>query len=204
MPEVFSSPILNEIFAFAGPLLIIAAVCWFLSRTERVVNYMFPYLEWERSLGSFNIKAEKRANTAIRWVKFGIYIMLVDALFGILWGAKGLPMLHDWSDPWVMGELALRMPALGFCLGLWVFYIGGYLIPRVRAERDRAAWLKMRRENEAEDEAHRARGEVTPKSRVHAPLRKPRANAPLGLQKKVAPQKPAPLYRSRKSLGPGG
>jgi hypothetical protein len=191
----------DEILVFAAPVLVLAAVWWLISRTDRVVHYMFPYLEWEHSLGWLNIRAERRANIAMRLVRFGVYVMLFDALFGIVWGAKGLQQLDHWSDPYVIGGLALRVGALAFCLAIWVLYLGTYVIPRIRAEREHAAWRKIQDEIEAKDAAKRARGVMEPQSRIKAPLRQPRTNQPLGL-----PKKPAltPLHRSRRSHGPGG
>jgi hypothetical protein len=191
----------GEILVFAAPVMVLVAVWWLISRTDRVVHYMFPYLEWEHSLGWLNIKAERRANTAMRWVRFGVYVMLFDALFGIVWGAKGLQQLDNWADPDVIGGLALRVAALAFCLAIWVLYLGTYVFPRIRAERDHAAWRKIQDEIEAKDAAKRARGVMEPPSRIKTPLRQPRTNQPLGL-----PKKPAltPLQRSRRSHGPGG
>lgn len=191
----------EECLVFAAPVLVLAVCWWLISRTDRVVHYVFPYLEWEHSLGWFNIKAERRANFAMRLVRFGVYVLLFDSLFGIVWGAKGLQQLDQWSDPWVIGGLALRIAALCFCLAIWVLYLGTYVIPRIRAERDHAAWRKIQDEIEARDAAKRTRGERQPQSRIKAPLRQPRTNQPLGLPKKPAP---TPLQRARRSHGPGG
>ena len=165
-----------QCFVWGAPFLAVAAVWWLICRTDRIVNHLFPYLEWEHSLGWLNIRAERRANTALRWVGYGVYIMLIDALVGIVWGAEGLRQLDNWSDPWVMGDLALRVPALGFCLGIWVLYLGGWLIPKLRAQREAAEWKKIRAE--AEEAEWERQGSLQPPSRVHSPLRKPRTNAP--------------------------
>jgi hypothetical protein len=161
---------------FAVPFLAIAALWWLINQTDRIIHYLFPHLEWEHSLGWLNIKAERRANTALRWVGYAIYVMLAAALLGIVWAAEGLQQLDDWSDPWVMGDLALRVPVLGFCLGLWVLYLGGWLIPKLRVQREEAEFKKFRAEME---EAERERDEAQPRSRIHSPLRKPRTNAPM-------------------------
>jgi hypothetical protein len=170
---------------WAAPFLAVAAAWWLISRTDRIVSHLFPALEWEQSLGWLNIKAERRANTALRWVGYGIYAILAGALVGIVWGAEGLSQLDNWSDPWVMGDLALRVPALVFCLGIWVLYLGGWLIPKLRAQREEAEYKKFRAEaEEAEREI-----ETHPRSRIHSPLRKPRTN--------VSPTPPVPLVPDR-------
>lgn len=169
----FVFPSAGQCLVLAAPFLAVAAVWWLINRTDRIVSHLFPDLEWEQSLGWLNIKAERRANTGLRWVGYGIYVMLADALVGIVWGAEGLSQIDNWSDPWVMGDLALRVPALLFCLGIWVLYLGGWLIPKLRAQREEAEYKKFRAEVE---EAERERDEMHPRSRIHSPLRKPRTN----------------------------
>jgi hypothetical protein len=165
-------PSMRDGLAFAAPVLTLAALAWVVFRTDRIVHAVFPDLEWERSLGWLNIRAERRASRAMRWVGSALIVLLLDSLAGILWAAKGMPRLADWSDPWVMGELALRLPALGLCLLIWVIYLGLGLLPRLRAEREAAAYRKFRANMKAVEE------ERDPESppRIHAPLPKPRTN----------------------------
>jgi hypothetical protein len=160
---------------FAAPLFAVAAVWWLINRTDRIINRLFPHLEWEKSLGWLNIRAERRANAALRWVGYGIHALLAVALSGIVWAAEGLRQLDNWSDPWVVGDLALRVPALGICLGAWVLYLGGWLMPKLRAEREEAELKKFRAEAE---EAEKER-EKHSRSRIPSPPPKPRTNAPL-------------------------
>jgi hypothetical protein len=171
----FVFPGARQCFALTAPFLAIAGLLFLVNRTDRIISHFYPDREWEHSLGWLNIKAERRANTALRWVGYGIYILLLDALVGILWAAEGLQHLDNWSDPWVMGDLALRVPALMICLGIWVLYLGGWLLPKWRAEREAALWKKMR----AEAKEFEQDREPQSHSRIHAPLRKPRTNAPL-------------------------
>ena len=175
-PAGFVFPDAWQCLHFAAPFITVAALWWLINQTDRIVNYLFPYLEWEKSLGWLNIQAERRAQAAMRWLGYGIYATLAAALLGIVWAAEGLQALDNWSDPWVMGDLALRVPVLGFCLGLWWFYLGCWLIPKLRAEREEAGYRKFRAEME---EADREKEEETqPRSRIQSPLRKPRTNAP--------------------------
>jgi hypothetical protein len=165
----------RDLLAFGVPVLVLAALGWLIFRTDRLMHAAFPHLEWEQSLGWLNIRAERRAHRGLRWVGYGITVLLIDALFGIFWAAKGLPRLADWSDPWVMGELALRVPAGVFCLLIWILYLGLGLLPRLRAEREAAAYRKFRRELQIRDEEKGAmetpaRGpEALPKSRPQRP-----------------------------------
>src|ERR1700723_2708255 len=96
----------GQYFVFAAPVLVVAIIWWLINRTDRTVNHLFTDLEWERSLGWLNIKAERRAKAGLRWLKFGIYVILFDSLFGIIWGAKGLHLLNHWADPWIIGGAA--------------------------------------------------------------------------------------------------
>jgi type VI protein secretion system component VasK len=158
----------------ALPVIVLAALGWLVARTDRIIHHAFPDLEWERNLGWLNIRAARRANRALRWVGYSVVVLLLDSLVGILWVAKGFPRLADWTDPWVMGELALRLPVLGLCLLIWIIYLGCGLLPRLRAEREAAAFRKFRAEMKADDEE---RASESP-SRIHAPLPKPRSDAP--------------------------
>src|SRR5271170_3083270 len=99
-----------QCFHFAAPFLAVAVLWWLIKRTDRVIHHLFPHLEWEKSLGWLNIRAERRANAALRWVGYGIYALLAVALYGIVWTAEGLRQLDNWSDPSVVGDLALRVP----------------------------------------------------------------------------------------------
>jgi hypothetical protein len=163
-------PSLHDTLAFAAPVLTLAALGLLVCSTDRVTHAMFPDLEWERSLGWLNIRAERRASRAMRWVGYAIIVLLLDSLVLIFWAAKGMPRLADWSDPWVMGDLALRVPTLGLCLLIWIIYLGLGLLPRLRAEREAAAYRKFRAEMKADDEE---RGVESP-ARIHEPLPKPR------------------------------
>jgi hypothetical protein len=177
-----------ECLNFAAPFLAVAAVWWLINRIDGMINRLLPDLEWEKSLGWLNIRAERQVNSALRWIGYCLYALLGVALYGIAWAAEGLQQLDNWSDPSVMGDLALRVPALGICLGAWILYLGGWLIPKLRAEREEAGLKQFRAEmKEAERE-----GETQPRSRIHAPLRKPRMNAP-----REMPVPPAPLVPDR-------
>jgi hypothetical protein len=165
-------PAPHDALVFAVPVLALAGLGWLISRTDRILHAIFPDVEWERNLGWLNIRAERRASRAMRWVGYGVVALLVDSLAVALWAVRGLPRLADWSDPWVMGELALRVPLLGLCLLIWVIYLGLGLLPRLRAEREAAAYKKFRAALQAEQEE---RAQEAP-PRVHAPLPKPRAN----------------------------
>jgi hypothetical protein len=77
----------------------LAALAWIVFNTDRIVHTVFPDLEWERSLGWLNIRAERRASRAMRWVGYAVIVLLFDSLVLIFWAAKGMPRLADWSDP---------------------------------------------------------------------------------------------------------
>jgi len=183
-----------QCIVWAAPFLAVAAVWWLINRTDRIINHLFPDLEWEKSLGWLNIRAERRANTALRWLGYGIYALLAVALYGIVWAAEGLQALGNWFDPWVMGDLVLRVPVLGICLGVWWLYLGCWLVPKLRAQREEAG-LKQFRAEAAEAEKER---EMQPRSRIQSPLRKPRTNAPQVLPVPLVPD------RTKQRRQPGG
>jgi len=178
---------------YGGPVLAVLALWWLVERMDRIINYLFPHLEWEKSLGWLNIRAERRAKTALRWIGYAFYLLLAGLLYAIVRLADAFPPLSEWSDPDVFGDLVLEVPALIVCLGIWVLYLGGVLRPRLRTEREEAG-LKKFRAQMAELEKEREMYGETP-SRIKQPLRKPRANAPIGA---------IPPTRTRRRDHPGG
>jgi type VI protein secretion system component VasK len=141
---------------------------------DQIVGYLFPNKEWELSLGWLNIRAERRARAWLRVIRLGLYLLLLGALGGIVLAAHGFPKLADWSDPWVMGELVLRVPALALCLLIWVAYLGLVLLPRLRTEHEEVEYQKFRADMAELEEEEQT--ETQPTSRIHHPLRKPRVN----------------------------
>ncbi len=187
-------PDAEHFISWAAPILVLGAIWCLIRRTDQIIHYLFPNLEWEKELGWLNIRAERRANAGVRLVGYGVYVVLIGALAGILWGAEGLQQLDNWSDPRVMGDLALCVPVLFFCLGLWMLYLGLWLVPKLRAHRDEAAFQKFRAEmKEAEKEEG---AESNSPSRIHSPLRKPRTNPPMAT---VVPSR----NRTRRKREPG-
>jgi hypothetical protein len=166
-------------FVFAAPFLAVAALWWAISRTDRIIDYLFPHLEWERSLGWLDIRSERRARAVLRWLGYAIYLLLGAALLGIPWATEGLvESLDQGFDPSVIGDVMLNAGVLMASLLAWVFFLGVWLIPKLRGEREERALRKFRVEMaEAEAEAERERTMHAP-SRVHSPLKKPRTDAP--------------------------
>jgi hypothetical protein len=185
---------------FCAPAIAVGLLWWLTFRTDRIIHYLFPDLEWEHSLGWVNIRAEKRANWALRCLDFAIYLLLGGALYGIAWAAVGLQALVDGVvDPLealLAYDLGLRIAVLLLSLGAWLLYLGSWLIPKIRRDREEAA-LKVFRAKMAEEELERERN---PRSRVKSPLPKPRVNAALEL-----PKTPEPFgNRDRYWRQPGG
>jgi len=162
-----------------APLMAVAVMFLLAYRIDRIIHRLFPDLEWEKNLGWLNIRAERRANTALRWLGYAIYVLLGAALYGIAWAAVGLQGLANVTDPLAATDLALRLPVLLMGLGAWVLYLGSWLIPKIRAEREEAE-LKRFRANMEEMERER---EQNPKSRMKVSLAQPRSNSPLELPK---------------------
>jgi hypothetical protein len=200
-PSIFMEAILImawRCLVFLAPLLAIAALAWLAFRTDRIINRLFPDLQWEKSLGWLNIRAERRANTALRWLGYAIYVQLGAALYGIAWAAVGL---QDWDraavDPAAAFDLMLRIPVLCLGLGAWLLYLGSWLIPKLRSEREEAGLKRFRVQMEELEQER----EGSPRSRVNSPLRKPRTNEPF-----EPPKAPASFGagRGRNWRQPGG
>ncbi len=83
-------------------------------------------------MGWLNIEAERRAHRALLWLSYLFYAVLVVALYGIVWGAEALPLLRNPFDPKAFSILFAHGPVLFGCLGLWLFYLGAGLLPKLR------------------------------------------------------------------------
>jgi len=167
-------PDARQCFTWATPVLALIAACAVVGRMDTIIDRLFPNLDWERRLGWLNLRAQRRADTVLRWVAYFIYAVLGMALLGIVWSAKGLvEAMNHWSDPYVLSELARRIPVLLACLGLWIVYLASELLPKMRSQYEEEELEKFRTE-QAEIEQDRARN---PLSRVKSPLPKPRVNS---------------------------
>jgi hypothetical protein len=140
------------ILAPVAALLVVRAV---LKGVDHAVEHLFPGLAWHRQLGWLNIRSERRAAAILRGLSYAVYAVLALALYGIIWSAQGLRQLDQWSDPMITGGLAVRVPILAVCLGLWLFYLGLDVYPRARREfedeeleRFRAEQAELERERE--------------------------------------------------------
>jgi hypothetical protein len=163
-----------KFLVFLAPIFVIAAVWWLVNQTERIMHYLFPYLEWEHSLGWLNIRAERRARMAMRWIGYLVYFLLAVTLLGLPLGAGGVEQLVDHRpDPPLTTDVAMRLATLFFSSVVWWGYLGCWLIPRLRAAREEAALKKFRAEM-AEIEMERE--ERQPRSRIYSGQPKPRTN----------------------------
>jgi len=160
---------------FLAPFLAVAALWWLVGQTERIVHWLFPYLEWEHSLGWLNIKAERRARTALRWLGYAVYLLLAATLLGLPFGARGVEQIVDqWPTPPLTADMAVRLLTLAVCVAIWWLYLGCQLVPKLRTEREEAELKKFRAKL---TEAELEREKRNPRSRITSSLPKPRQNA---------------------------
>ncbi len=163
--------------AFAPPVLVLGASAWGLLYADRIIHFLNPDAAWEQSLGWLNIRAQKQAARALRWLGYAIVVLLVDSLFGIYWALTGLAPVAEWADPAVLVDSLVRLAGLALCLAIWGIYLGYDLVPRLRAQREEAALKKHRAKLDAEEEERRIH---SPRPRVKLP-QTPRVNSPLPL-----------------------
>jgi hypothetical protein len=179
-----------------GPLAAAAGAWWVISRADAIVAHCFPDAQWERSLGWLNLSAERRADRAMRWLGYALYVLLFDALVIMIWSANGLAtLLATWDDPYVFGTLLLHLGALMLCTLIWVLYLGCGLLPSIRDRREIAS-LRADRRRIDEEERERAAHEPAPTSRVYGGLPKPR--------KSTLPATPSDISNRLRRHGPGG
>jgi hypothetical protein len=176
-------PDARHCFAWIAPFLFLAAAMFIIGRMDLIIDRLFPHWDWEKRLGWLNLRAQRQAETVLRWIGYFIYAVLGLSLLGIVWAARGLvDALNNWSDPYVLSELARRIPVLLACLGLWLVYLGCELLPKMRGQYEEEELEKFRAE-QAELERER---ELNPASRGKAPHRKSRLNITL------TPSRPRP------------
>ena len=147
-------PSLGQCGRVLAPVAALVAFIWLLRNADDLIRCHLPGLEWGRQLGWFNIRAEKRAERFLRGVEAAFQVLLAAALLGILWGANGLSDFARWREPEVMLRLQNHVSVLLLCVGLWAFYLGGELIPRLRREFEEEELERYRAEQAAlaEDE----------------------------------------------------
>jgi hypothetical protein len=166
-------PDARQCIAWAAPFLVVGAAVCVLRRMDSIVDHLFPHWNWEKSLGWLNITAQRRAERVLRWLGYFVYAVLGLALFGIVWSAKELASISDWSDSSVVPKLALCVPVILACLGFWLVYLGCELIPKLRGQYEEESLEKFRAE---QYELERER-DMNPSSRVKSPLHKPRLDS---------------------------
>jgi hypothetical protein len=164
-------PDASHCFRLVAPFLA-AGVLLFLGRnSDEIFNRLFPHWEWERKLGWLNFAAHRRADAVMRWLGYFVYAILVVALAGIVWAAKGLSAMGQWDNVQVFSDLLFRIPVLLVCLGFWFYYLGGYLLPRMRGQYEEEE-LEKYREEQKEHEHDR-----NPNARFNKPQTKSRLNS---------------------------
>jgi len=166
-------PDASHCFRLVAPFLAAGVLIFLWRNSDEIINRLFPQWEWERKLGWLNFAAHRRADAVMRWLGYFVYAILAVALLGIVWAAKGLSALGQWSDPIVLSDLLFRIPVLLVSLGFWLYYLGGYLLPRMHGQYEEEKLEKFREEQkELEHEQDR-----NPKARFNKPQSKSRLNS---------------------------
>jgi len=143
---VIAIPDAPHFFRAIGPGLAVVAFLFVWHRIEWVVNRLFPDWAWQKKLGWLNFSAIRRADAFMQWLGYFVYVLLAAALVGILWVAEGFPTYEDWSDPPVLAILLVRVPVLVVCLGFWLLYLLGELIPKMSNQYEEEELEKFRAE----------------------------------------------------------
>jgi hypothetical protein len=158
-------PDARQCFSFLAPFLMVAILYALIKRMDHFVARLFPEWEWEKRLGWLNLQAERHTDFVLRWIGYVSHAILAAALYGMVWGAEAVPTVGHWQDPYVLGDLVLRMVALGTSLALLLVYFGIWLIPKLRNEYEMELLKKFQleqkrieeeqeREKEADREAY--------------------------------------------------
>jgi hypothetical protein len=161
-------PDLRQCLIYGSPLLLIGALWGLCQLTEIVIHRLFPHWEWEKQLGWLNIRASKRADTALRWIGYFVHALLAVSLYGIVWAAPAFSNIMRWNEPYAVAEGAWQLSTLLICLGIWLVYFGWELGPKLR-RRHEAEELEKFRRKQAELEEERGDEDAPRGTRKHAP-----------------------------------
>jgi hypothetical protein len=181
----------------AAPFLALAALRWVIHRVDHTIDRLFPHWEWEKRLGWLNIRTQRRAETALRWIGYFLYALLAAALYGIVWAAPALGQIDHWSDPAVLGEISLKLSVLLVCLGSWLVYLGFELLPKLRRQHEVDELEKFR----AEQAATEGESGFPADSRLKPVPKKTRAGPANGSN--ASPKKNTTTHRPLHRFGPG-
>lgn len=151
-PAQIAIPSAGECFSFIAPFASVLALWWVYHNADRIIERLFPQWEWEMRLSWLNIRAAKQAEAVWRWIGYGVYAMLAAALYGILWGSTCFSEIARTTEPTAVMMGTARLVILLVSLGLWLIYLGGELIPRLRREYEWEELEKSRAEQEGIDE----------------------------------------------------
>jgi hypothetical protein len=132
---------------------------------NRVIDQLFPQLEWERKLGWLNARADRRANQILRVLQHLLHLFLLVMLVGVLTFAwlVGHP---DTDTSLGLFTLAGSYVYLGVCLSPWIYYFVVVLGPRLQAEFEEQELARYRAENPDVDEEVRKTRASAPSSRI--------------------------------------
>ena len=143
-----------QCLVIASPILAVTVVWWMITRTDQVIDALFPGWEWEKRLGWLNIRASRRADAILRWIGYFIYALLAATLYGIVWSASAFSDINQTSDPNGVADGMWKFSTLLLCLGVWVLYLGWELIPKLRRQYEREELEKYRAEQAELEEEH--------------------------------------------------
>jgi len=139
-------PTAGQCWSVAGPIVSVGGVIWLMRNSTRIVESLFPDLEWERKLGWLNARADRRANQILRGLQHLLHLLLLVALVGELTFAwlAGHP---DMATSFGLLTLAGTYVYMGVCLSPWIYYFTVLLGPRLQAEFEEQELARYRAEN---------------------------------------------------------
>jgi len=155
-------PSASQCWSIIGPIVAVIVVIWLMRNSTRIVETLFPQLEWERKLGWLNARADRRANQVLRGLQHLLHLFLLVMLAGELTFAwlAGNP---DTDSSVGLFTLAGTYVYMGVCLSPWIYYFVVVLGPRLQAEFEEQELARYRAENPEMDEKFRKpRGSANP------------------------------------------
>jgi hypothetical protein len=153
-------PSAAQCLTLAGPMAGIFGLVWLARHGQELVEGLFPHWRWERQLGWLNLRAHRRAESALRWIGHFVHAGLAVTLLGIVWNAYLVGEFNRWDDTVSVGFLLLHLSILLACLAICIVYLATILAPKIRNEYEREELERFRRENpdqkETKQDVHRS------------------------------------------------
>ena len=131
----------------AWPLVLLASAIWFWRHGDAIAARLVRNREWQIQLGWLDLKTDRIAGQILAAFTHLLHLSLLVALIGILYLSWVFGQPQDMSDQLTAIALFVEWTYLFASYGIWIYYLGFMLYPRVRDEFEAAELARYRLEH---------------------------------------------------------